>query len=118
MLLKVILLNVTALTVSTSGPSGTPGAFALPNLREKEGSPRLPRSNRNLAKQLRNLGNGVNTDNDHTADQGVEELNAVRLREITSKAIAGTILLLLRWFKLSRKFGVPEELHKAVLIPR
>jgi hypothetical protein len=33
----------------------------------------------------------------------VEELDIIRLREITGKAISGTLLLLLKWFKRSRK---------------
>lgn len=33
----------------------------------------------------------------------VEELDIIRLREITSKAISGALLLLLKWFKRSRK---------------
>ena len=35
-------------------------------------------------------------------DSGLEELNAVRSREISAKAISGILLLLLKWFKLSR----------------
>lgn len=33
----------------------------------------------------------------------VEELDIIRLREITGKAISGALLLLLKWFKRSRK---------------
>lgn len=37
------------------------------------------------------------------ADPVLEELNPMRLREISSKAISAILLMLLKWFKLSRK---------------
>lgn len=33
----------------------------------------------------------------------IDELDMIRLREITSKAVSGSLLLLLKWFKRSRK---------------
>lgn len=36
-------------------------------------------------------------------DMSTEELDAVRSREIATKAATGTLLLLLKWLKLSRK---------------
>lgn len=33
-----------------------------------------------------------------------EEVDAARTREITSKAMTGILLLLLKWLKLSRKY--------------
>lgn len=36
-------------------------------------------------------------------DTSVDELDNIRLREITSKAVSGTLLLLVKWFKRSRK---------------
>ena len=39
---------------------------------------------------------------ENNLDRALENLNATRLREITSKAVAGILLVLLRWFKLSR----------------
>lgn len=37
------------------------------------------------------------------SDASVDELDNIRLREITSKAVSGTLLLLVKWFKRSRK---------------
>ena len=47
--------------------------------------------------------NGHSTEFDG-ADPVLEELNSMRLREISSKAISAILLMLLKWFKLSRKF--------------
>ncbi|KAL8823266.1 MAG: hypothetical protein Q9191_006021 [Dirinaria sp. TL-2023a] len=44
---------------------------------------------------------GQLAENGDGTDPEVEELNAVRTREITLKAIAGTLIQLLKWFKLS-----------------
>lgn len=32
----------------------------------------------------------------------IDELDNIRLREITGKAVSGTLLLMLKWFKRSR----------------
>lgn len=39
----------------------------------------------------------------HDSDVDIEELDITRLREITGKAVSGSLLLLLKWFKRSRK---------------
>jgi len=36
------------------------------------------------------------------ADLAVEDLDALRTREITAKAVSGILLTLLKWFKVSR----------------
>lgn len=38
------------------------------------------------------------------SDTSIDELDNIRLREITSKAVSGTLLLLVKWFKRSREF--------------
>lgn len=38
-----------------------------------------------------------------------EEIDAARTREITSKAMTGILLLLLKWLRLSREFFVYES---------
>lgn len=38
------------------------------------------------------------------SDASIDELDDIRLREITGKAVSGTLLLLLKWFKRSREF--------------
>lgn len=37
------------------------------------------------------------------SDASIDELDNIRLREITGKAVSGTLLLLLKWFKRSRE---------------
>jgi hypothetical protein len=37
------------------------------------------------------------------ADLPIEDLDALRTREITGKAVSGILLTLLKWFKVSRK---------------
>jgi len=37
------------------------------------------------------------------AEVAIDELDNIRLREVTGKAISGSLLLLLKWFKRSRK---------------
>lgn len=36
------------------------------------------------------------------ADMAPEEIEAMRSREITAKAVSGILLILLKWFKVSR----------------
>lgn len=45
-----------------------------------------------------------NDTEDLTCDATIDELDNIRVREITSKAISGSLLLLLKWFKRSRKY--------------
>ena len=45
-----------------------------------------------------------NDPEDLNCDATIDELDNVRLREITGKAISGSLLLLIKWFKRSRKF--------------
>ena len=98
-LLKVFLSNVTALAGQSQ--NGAPKSFILPEAASEE--IRLPKSNLNLARQINGMVNGERND-DEAADATIVELNAERCREITSKAIAGILLILLKWFKLSRKW--------------
>ena len=96
-LLKIFLSNVTVL--GNQSQNGVPNSFVLPETSEEI---RLPKSNLNLARQINGMANGDRVE-DELADPTVVELNAVRCREITSKAIAGILLMLLKWFKLSRR---------------
>ncbi|MCJ1416250.1 Factor arrest protein 11 [Xylographa parallela] len=95
-LLKIFLSNVTAL--GGQGQNGAPNSFVLPDAANEE--IRLPKSNLNLARQINGMVNGERNEGE-AADSAVVELNVVRCREITSKAIAGILLMLLKWFKLS-----------------
>ncbi|MCJ1381036.1 Factor arrest protein 11 [Xylographa soralifera] len=95
-LLKIFLSNVTVL--GSQGQNGATNSFVLPEAASEE--IHLPKSNLNLARQINGMVNGERNE-DEAADSSVVELNTVRCREITSKAIAGILLMLLKWFKLS-----------------
>lgn len=58
------------------------------------------RSNTN---PVNGLVNGQAPESPEGAADLVEELNVVRAREITSKAVSGILLMLLKWFKISRE---------------
>ncbi len=58
------------------------------------------RSNTN---PVNGLANGQAPESPEGAADLVEELNVVRAREITSKAVSGILLMLLKWFKISRE---------------
>lgn len=111
-LLKIVLSNVTAFTAQATfsgqanGQNGIPNSFLLQDNHDTGSIPRIPKHNLNLAKQLNGHGNGSRAEAEYIPGRDVEETNAVRLREITSKAIAGILLVLVRWFKLSRKITV------------
>ncbi|KAL5339717.1 hypothetical protein BJX70DRAFT_362971 [Aspergillus crustosus] len=80
--LKIVLTNVSALINSqASGQNGSGSeSFNAPN----GAAP-----------------NFHNDTEDLTCDATIDELDNVRLREITGKAISGSLLLLLKWFKRS-----------------
>lgn len=104
-LLKVILANVTAIVTQNNGQNGLQSGFSFPD----NGSDAVmgkPKSNLNLAQQLSGAAKGPNGHIDDNADPVLEELNAVRLREITAKAISGIIVMLLKWFKVSRECAI------------
>lgn len=66
------------------------------------------RANANSSVNVNGMANGQLAENEDGTDPVVEELNALRSREITTKAVSGILLILLKWLKLSRKFlGVP-----------
>ena len=100
-LLKLVLSNVTALGNQANIQNGLLESLTFS---ESEGSDkRLPKSNLNLAKLMHGIANGDRS-GDEIANPALVELNATRLREITSKAIAGILLMLLKWFRLSRRW--------------
>lgn len=65
---------------------------------------------RSNANPLNGQANGQASESpEGAADIAAEELNAVRTREITSKAVSGVLLMLLKWFKISRElFFIPR----------
>lgn len=42
------------------------------------------------------------------ADLPIEEIEAMRSREITAKAVSGILLILLKWFKVSSQSTITE----------
>lgn len=50
---------------------------------------------------------------DLDCDATVDELDNIRVREITGKAISGSLLLLLKWFKRSRKSSAVDGIDKS-----
>lgn len=47
---------------------------------------------------------------DFNCDAVIDELDNIRLREITGKAVSGSLLLLVKWLKRSRKSRKPNQL--------
>lgn len=87
MLLKAILGNVTALiTQPMVAQQGGMGVRANgPGQNRQQNPSEVP------------LPNQVESD-----DVPPEEVEAMRSREITAKAVSGILLILLKWFKISR----------------
>ena len=94
-----MLSNITVL--------GSQGSAADP-MNEGEGLDKpepLPTRDLNLSHYL--SGTNEQQPQVHLGSNPLEVLNSIRTREITSKAISGLILSLLKWFRLSRKADTP-----------
>lgn len=83
-----------------TGPNGLQNGF--PFAEDNADSQGKRRTNPNSAIQPNGLPNGQLFENADATHMAVDELNALRAREITSKAVSGILLMLLKWFKLSR----------------
>lgn len=108
MLLKAVLANVTALITQPVAPQGlAPGFRSESNLRTNGAQgptrPQDPASNP--------LPNTV-----EPSEMPIEEIEALRSREITAKAVSGILLILLKWFKVSR-MALSHVYCCTVLIP-
>ncbi len=96
MLLKAILANVTALiTQPTTQQQGAlaPGFRSDVNLRASGVQQNRQHDPANVP-----LPNSVDL-----SELPIDEIEAMRSREITAKAVSGILLILLKWFKVSRK---------------
>ena len=95
--------NVSAL-VASSGPNGqTNGA--------EDGTDEViqkRKTNANSSASLNALANGT-LENEEGVDPAIESLNDVRIREISSKAVSGILLIMLKWFKISRKLPLERQ---------
>jgi hypothetical protein len=90
--MRVVLANVTAL-------------ITMPQ-RGQDGQPNNPRVNQNGLPLFRSQDStgGINGSNSQDSpDMSLEDLDQVRARELEGKALSGVILLLLKWFKISRE---------------
>ena len=94
---RVLLSNVSAL-VAQNGQNGLPNGFP-----EDGDAGGRKRTNPNSSAHLNEMSNGHLANNEDGTDPIIEELNAIRSREITAKAVSGTLLALLKWFRVSRK---------------
>ena len=81
-----------------SGSNGASNGFLLSD--EVDGLKR--KTNPSSAVELQGLKNGLLSESEDSTDPVVEELNSIRNREITLKAISGSLVMLCKWFKLSR----------------
>lgn len=86
----------------SNGQNGIPNNLSLVE-DSSDAAPGKRKVNGASAVHLNGLANRQLANNNDGTDPAVEELNAVRLREVTSKAVSGVLLMLLKWFKLSRE---------------
>jgi hypothetical protein len=87
-LIKAILAHVTALVTQSSGANGLQSGFQF-------------QDNQNGTMAGRPDMNGVNGHSNTVATN--EELDAMRTQEVLDKAVTGSLVLILKWFKVSRK---------------
>lgn len=107
-LLKAVLANVTALIIQPgSQPGGLgPSYRSEPNSRAGIGAQGPARQQDPAAIPLPN--------NPDLSDLSIDEIESIRSREITAKAVSGILLMILKWFKVSRKS--PMQLCWQILI--
>ncbi|KAL8728557.1 MAG: hypothetical protein Q9166_005290 [cf. Caloplaca sp. 2 TL-2023] len=98
---KIIFTNVSHLVTQANGQNGlgVPNGISFPEDTPDNG-PAKRKVNTGSATQ-ENAANGHPAECENEPDPVMEELNAIRLREISSKAIAAILLMVLKWFKLS-----------------
>jgi hypothetical protein len=91
-LIKAILAHVTALVTQSSGANGLQSGFQF-------------QDNQNGTTSGRPDMNGINGTNGHSNPVATnEELEAMRTQEVLDKAVTGSLVLILKWFKVSREF--------------
>ena len=97
---KLVFSHVSSL-VAQNGRDGGQNGMSLPDDDSNEAQGK--RRTNNSSANINGMANGQLAENEDGTDPVVEELNALRSREITTKAVSGVLLILLKWFKLSRK---------------
>lgn len=99
---KLVFSHVSNL-VAQNGRDGAQNGMPFPEDGSNEAQGKR-RANANSSANISGMVNGQLAENEDGTDPVVEELNALRSREITTKAVSGVLLILLKWFKLSREF--------------
>jgi hypothetical protein len=94
-LIKAILSHVTALVTQANGVNGLQGGFQYQDNQNGTGRPDL---------------NGINGHSGPGTTN--EELDAMRMQEILDKAVSGILILVLKWFKVSRESHHQGRKHK------
>lgn len=102
-LLRVILANVTA-QITLHG-----GQYQAIPTRLKEAN---IRSNGFQDQSKTQEPTSISSSTPDPSEDMVEDLEASRSREITTKAVTGIILLLLKWFKVSRQLTLDLSLSR------
>lgn len=91
-LMRVVLANVTAfITMPQRGQDGL------------SANGRVNQNGLPLFRSQDSAGGMNGSNSQESPDMSLEDLDQVRARELEGKALSGTILLLLKWFKISRK---------------
>ncbi|KAL8977300.1 MAG: hypothetical protein Q9177_006669 [Variospora cf. flavescens] len=98
---KIIFTNVSYMAAQANGTNGVgvPNGISFPE--DNPDSVPVKRKINVHSGGQDEMGNGHPAESDEEVDPVLEELNSMRLREISSKAISATLLMLLKWFKLS-----------------
>ena len=98
---KLVFSHVSNL-VAQNGRDGLQNGMPFPDDGPNEAQGKR-RANTSSSANISGMANGQLAENEDGTDPVVEELNALRSREITTKAVSGILLILLKWFKLSRE---------------
>ena len=89
-----MLKNISVVLANSAANQNNSTDEALDGIKRK--------TNANSSASLNALANG-HIENAVGPDVTAESLNDIRTKEISSKAVSGLLLILLKWFKISRK---------------
>ncbi|KAL9593004.1 MAG: hypothetical protein Q9179_006173 [Wetmoreana sp. 5 TL-2023] len=98
---KIIFTNVSYLVAQANGTTalGVPNGISFPE--DNPGTSPVKRKINISSTAQESTANNHPAEFEEGSDPVLEELNNVRLREISTKAVAAILLMLLKWFKLS-----------------
>ena len=95
----VQVLAMKELLNSVSDLQNRSGSVGLPNSAEDDSGEKR-KTNPNSSANLNAMTNG-HLEKDEDSESAVDKLNDIRTREISTKAVSGILLIMLKWFKLS-----------------